>query len=507
MKVREPGSQRHSITKTLYRRVVAILAADGFFYGVIALAILQAVWYVFSIRPGIYDEERHIQNIIIYSHHWSPFLGKQNPAWDYLGEIVRDGSFMFYYVMSWPLRLMRLFTHDQTIQIEGLRLVCTAFFVAGLILYRKAFLEFTKIPKSVIHLLFLFFILIPAVALLPGIVNYDNLVFLLFAAVLLLAVRSVKASKLNIASLTSLLIIGLLISVVKWTSIALFVPAALYVSYDLYRKHKRQTLPDLLNAAKKLPRYQAVLLGVGLVITLGLFIERPVTNVIKYGKPEPACPAVLSVQRCMKFQDFAAYALLQSQKPPKFRPYDPINYYLEYWEPGMTDTADNLLEGGVPTELPIITSLFNLLALAGIVVVLICLRELLKDKLHQLLFVILVAYTVILMLDQYQGYLKYDAAVEIRARYLVQVLPIFLYFVAVSLVYLFGKFKRTLLSGAVVILLLCTQGGSITTYALTTPPVLFWQQKATLQFNNDLQNALVPWVFHAQHKRGQANML
>lgn len=488
------AKQPKKLLDNAYLQIIKVVSSNYFFYVVLLIAALQALWYVFSIQPGINDEGRHFSNIVIYSHHWSPFLGKQNPAWDHLGEIVRDGSFMFYYVMSWPLRLIRLFTENQVHQLIGLRLVCMAVFIGGLALFRKALLEVGKAPKSVLHLVFLFFVITPTVAILPATVNYDNLVFLLFALVLLLSVRVVKSASVSFANIASILIAGLLMTVVKWASIALFAPIILYVCYDLYEKHKLKALPLLLQSARKLPRHQLPLLVAGLVMAAGLFIERPVVNTIKYGNPEPACQSVISAQRCMQFPDYVTYANVEANKPVGFLPEDPVRYFLASWEPKMADTASNLLERGAVSEIPVAVALYDVLALAGIVLVLICLRDFWRSKVHQLLLTVMVLYTAFLVMDEYMSYVKYGVPAAVRARYLIPVLPIFIYFAALSLTYLLGRYKKALLTSVIVLLLLCTQGGSIITFSLTTPENLYWQSSKTEDFNNTLRNIFRPLV-------------
>src|SRR5690606_3687894 len=126
-------------------------------------------------------------------------------------------SYLFYYLMSWPLRILRLFTDSATLQIIGLRLINIAFFAGGLVLYRRALLAVTGRSRVVSNVTLLFFVLTPAVALLPGAVNYDNLAFLLFALLLLLAVKVIQIGTINFLRLAALASIGLLLCEVKWS--------------------------------------------------------------------------------------------------------------------------------------------------------------------------------------------------------------------------------------------------------------------------------------------------
>ena len=474
----------------LVRKIVSVLSSDQFFYVVIAVAIMQAVWYALSFRPWINDEARHFGNILIYSHYLSPFLGNQQPSWDYLGQVVRDGSFMFYYVMSWPLRLIQLFTSDTMVQVIGLRFVCIAFFIAGIVIYRRALFAISRIPKSAIHALFLMFVLIPSTAIMPGTINYDNLVFLLFAIVLLSAIHITKSRNVDFADLSALVIVGLFMAVVKWTSIALVAPVFIFILYILLRKHGLNVFGLFISAAKEASRVRLALVIGALIITAGLFVERPVLNMMRYGKPEPSCQAVIGAERCMSFHDYVANAKIIAQKPPDFYPANPVQYIFTLWIPKMADTADNLQENGAITELPIMKHFFDVAFLSGAFLVLIYMRDFWRNKQSRLLLIVVGAYLFLLALNEYQAYIDFGAPVAIRARYLIPVLPILLYFIMLALINIVGRYKSALLIIGVMILLVLTQGGGIITYSLTTPGKAYWPNSSVGAANRVLQNIL-----------------
>lgn len=484
----------NTLVNNTYRFVVRVISHDAFFWAIVALTILQGLWYAFSFQPTIFDEGRHLSTIYIYANHWNPFMTSQPTAWDHLGEIIRGGSYMFYFVMSLPLRLARLFTSDHMAQVISMRIVCVAFFAGGIVLYRKALLQIENASKSLIHLSLLFLILTPAIAILPGAVNYDNLVFLLFALLLYLSVKAVKSKDISLATLACVLIVGLFMSVVKWASAPLFAPIVLYLCYDLYQKHGRKVFSRSAQAAKKLSWWQILLLGAGLVITFGLFIERPVVNVIKYGKAEPACDKVIGVARCQAFPDYVIYSKLSATKPAGFTPRDPVQYVLTLWEPRMLDTAVNSLEKGHASEFAITRVLYSFFAVTGVVVVLLYLRDFLKNKYYQFLIFISAAYLLVLTATEYLSYVHNGLVTATRTRYLLPILPIFIYFVALAFYRLFGKFKLLTLLALLGVLMLFTQGGSIVTYSLTTPNNLYWQTTENKTINTDIQNVLHPFV-------------
>ena len=475
-------------------RIICFVATDKFFCVILVISFLQASWYVFSFHPWINDEARHFADIIVYSHFWSPFLGNQNPAWDHLGPIVRDGSFLFYYLMSFPLRLVNMFTHSQLIQLLFMRYVCVALFISGLVILRKAFLEIGSLSRSIINVLFLSFVLIPAYAILPATVNYDNVVFPLFAVILLLTIRIAKSRKVSYLSLALLLALGTLIVLVKWTAIGLFIPFLVWVAYDQYKKFGVSFPHLVVQSLKRSDRLRVGVATIVLLILTFLFIGRPVANVLQYHTPSPSCPAVIGIDRCMKFADYAAYASLRAQKPNDFHPANPVLYLLEFWMPRMIDTADNLLEKGQQTELPIIIGLYSVLAIGGIVTFMVFFPKITRNRLHAMLAFVSIVYLILLFLDEYGVYVAYGGPAAIRARYLLTVVPVFMFLLGYGYQNVWRRHKVVAVSCAITMLIITTQGGGITTYALTSPERAYWQNQHTIRLNQMLQTALHPLI-------------
>ena len=474
-------------------KIIKIIGSRQFFYAVIALAVLQALWFAVSFKPWFNDEGRHFETIEVYTQQLSPFLGSQKASWDHLGALARDGSYMFYYVMSWPLRLIQMFTIDQAYQIIFLRMVSIVFFARALVLLRRAFLLTKRFPSSLVNITMLFFVLVPSVGLLAGTINYDNLVFLLFSWVLLLSVKVMSSKKLELDVVSWLLIAGMAMSIIKWTSIALLLPVVLFLAYDLYKKYRVKPIRTLKKAFGRLPRGKLYLVSAVLVLSVGLFVERPVTNLLLYGSPAPACPKVLNKERCMKFQDFAYYSNVSDQKPGDFRPVDPVQYSLVYWFPAMTRTASNLLERP-NTNLPIIRALFNFIGLFAAIVLLVSLMWLRRDRYNRFFLAVALAYMVILMAQEYSVYNQFGIPAAIRLRYLVPVLPLFILLTTVSLKHIFGKYRTLLLLGFICLLLSMTQGGGGVTYLLTTPESVYWPKKTTIDVNRWLKSTIDPLV-------------
>src|SRR5580692_8418743 len=93
------------------RRAVALIGSRRFFWGIVALLVLQAVWIACSGRyPMAFDEDFHLGIIRLYAHHLSPFWNGQPAGADAFGAVSRDPSYLYHYLMSFPYRLTSVFT-------------------------------------------------------------------------------------------------------------------------------------------------------------------------------------------------------------------------------------------------------------------------------------------------------------------------------------------------------------------------------------------------------------
>lgn len=474
-----------------------IVSSQVFFAASLIVSVLQGLWYALSFKPWIYDEGRHFANIELYTQRVNPFISTQDTSWDVLGAVTRDGSYLFYYLMSWPLRFIQFFTDNQMIQYVGLRLICVGLFVAGIIVMRKALIRTDRIPKGIINLSLIFFILTPAAGLLAGIINYDNLALLLFSTLIFLSVgviNSLEEDKtgLRIGSLVGVISVGLVLSVVKWSALALFVPVGLFIAWVLYRHYGGRLFAEIWNQTKALPRKKTVGLVVILLVSIILFVERPVANVLVYGSPSPSCDQVIGDSRCQSFRDYVVYQGAERNKSPDFRPVPPTEFITAHWFQRMSDTMTNLLEQD-DSKLPSAAILYHTLLLSSVIVLLVALRELLRQDTLKLLVVVVAGYVGALILQEYSSYLHYGGPVAIRARYLVPVLPIYIALSLLAIRILFKKHTVILAVLALFVFLLLSQSGGIVTHLFTVPDQAYWGEDA-LEFNNTIKEAMRPLV-------------
>ena len=215
-----------NVIKRTVTKIHAALASTWMWYGVLALFAFQALWLVLSmIYPGVFDEGVHFETIKLYATQWSPFFDSQALANDYLGQIIGQTSFLFYWVFSFIYRLLEALGLSDIGIILMLRFINIGFFGYGLIIGRKLLRE-VNVSRAASSLALFVFVMIPIVPQLATQINYDNVLFLLVNISLLLAVRIIKIvhekNKIPLRELLSWLTVGLTASIVKVAFLPIF---------------------------------------------------------------------------------------------------------------------------------------------------------------------------------------------------------------------------------------------------------------------------------------------
>jgi len=488
-----------------YRRLVSWLGSRSAFRLIIGLFIVQAGWIALSGRyPMAFDEDFHLGIIRLYAHHISPFWSNQPAGADIFGAVSRDPSYLYQYLMSFPYRLISVFTHDQTIQVLILRFINIGLFVWGLTLYRRLLLK-AGASRAVAQACLLVLVLIPIVPLLGAQINYDNLILPLTAGVLLLTLHldeELRVKKrLNLAVISELAIVGLLASLVKYAFLPILLAIALFIAVRWWQY--RRTVP-LRSAVKeswrRIGRKTRLGLGIGLIAALGLFGQRYAVNLVRYHNPVPDCSQVLSIKQC------SAYA-------PWIRDYDfalanvqPLSghhlrlTFTHTWLYGLwlrtffaVDGPGTQFETRGPLLLPGLAAI--VFAVIGGLALLSQAPKLFHRQGRPALWLfglVSVLYLGALWQDEYKAFVKTGQPVAINGRYLLPVLLLIFLLVAMSLNRLLkGRelLKAALLGAAVVCLV---WGGGAMTYILRSNDSWYWPSPAIRHINYDIKSTLGP---------------
>jgi hypothetical protein len=493
-------------------KIINFLGSNSFFWLIVGIFVIQAGWLAVSASyPMLYDEYYHPGFIDIYSQQLSPFIESQSDSvTERYGDLTRSNSYLFHYIMSFPYRIITGLSDSFYLAIVSLRLINVFFVAAGLFIYRKLLIE-ANFSSAVINASLFILTMIPVFPHVAAHVNYDNLLFLLTPAFLLYGLRIIDSKKVNSKNLIIFVSLGAIASLVKFSFLPIFAVAFVYVTLKLIRK-KRSKLPNkiyqsLMSNSKK----TVFLLAVLSILSVGLFVERHIGNLIMYGSVKPTCKLIQSEETCNKqpVQKRNKNATESQINNPQ-QLYNIVDYTRIHWVP---NTLNNSIVGGVnigaeererfdyklkssegAAPIPILIATVWTMFLVSIILVSYSWRELRQMKGFGYFSSILLVYLLsVWIITNYLGYLKTGQPFAIQPRYFILLMP--LIFAYITQAASFAIKTRAIKVGIFVILtVLLTQGGGISTYVTRSNEGWYWQRKSIIDSNMQLQKILKPII-------------
>jgi hypothetical protein len=470
----------------------------------VVLLIVQASWIALSGRfPMAFDEDFHFGIIKLYAHHPSPFWSAQPENADVFGAVARDPSYLYHWLMSFPYRLIDVFTHDQTVQVLLLRAINIGLFVLGLLLIRQLLLR-TGASRAAVQSCLLIFVLLPIVPLLAAQINYDNLLVPVVAGILLLSIDFFNElrsyGRINTKRLLTILIACLLASLIKYAFLPIFLAIFGFLLLAALRKLKtvRELIMTMYFGWSLIGRGGRWLLIGLLLISSGLFLQRYGVNMAQYHKPVPDCSQVLNVQRCSAYGPWIRDYMFENNKPGGFAKH-PVAFNFE-WFYGMwfrtffaVDGPSTQFETRGPLLLPAISGLVFLGA--GAIAVGLAFKRVLRrydTSVIALLGSVTIVYVVVLWLDEYEAYLRTGQPVAINGRYLLPVLPFMLLAVSLAFQELLKRRREAKLAILTAAILSLLWGGGALTYVLRGRDAWYWPNSGSARINRSIQQVLGP---------------
>lgn len=472
-------------------KVIQLFGSKYFFWFVIFITIIQAAWYVVSFQPAMYDEPRHFAFTKMYAEIKTPLISAQDSRWDFLGETTREPNYLFFYLMSLPLSVVQFLGANDTFQLAFLRVLCLALFVTGLIYFRKAFLKF-GISSAVINPALLLFVLIPGVAILPGVFSYDNVQILLVGLLLYVAARILQAKHISAVDLAAFLIIGLIGSPIKITFLPIYAIVFLYVTGALVLRHKKSLLPRTYSSVQALSKRLKITLAILLVLSMGIFAERTLTNLVAYRAMAPACTSMITRERCMANELTRRNMLNREAVLARGDSYAPSGFYaylVNSWIPNIVK------QHASPTlALPVVKASMWLLFAGGIVLILIFIRDYIRVG-FGLLLTLFFVYVLTVLMTNYSTYVNQGMAVAINGRYIFPVLPIFIVLVFEAIRIMIGRRVWMTLPLLAATALVLSQGFGVATYIMDNfvPPDLK-NEESVIDFRDNTRNLIDPLI-------------
>lgn len=506
-----------SLASINYRRATDFLGSKSFFRGVVALFCLQAAWIALTARyPQAFDEQFHFGVIQIYSHQLSPFLTHQPPHTGQYGALAVDPSYLYHYLMSFPYRLIRLFTADQPAQIIALRFINAAMFAWGLVVFRKVF-RAVKLPAALSNVILLCFVMLPVVPLLGAHINYDNLTIPLSGLAVLWTLQllqGLKAHRLPLSKLLSLLVLCLLGSLVKYEFLAVVLGVVIvlgWAAFGAIKEDKAQFFGQIKARLRVLRRWHLAAGALIIIASSGLFAQRYVGNVLAYHRVVPQCNQVLSLSECMENGPFARTYKNHNDKPPlslERKLLYPLPWFRETMKELTFAISSSFGSNGVTViyytqnPLPVLLGLVWFISLSGLLLIIAHLRRLWREPTWRSFIIISLVYVAILFVKNYQSFLEEREVVAVHSRYLFPVLLLFAALAAQSLQWFltehlqFRWVRPAKVWLVAATFLLFIEGGGLLTWVARSNPSWFWPESRPAQRVNAVaQEITKPFIW------------
>ncbi|MFI5270873.1 MAG: hypothetical protein ACHQT9_02410 [Candidatus Saccharimonadales bacterium] len=486
-------------------RFARFLSSEKVFWAIVVFFVFEALWIALSGRyPMAFDEDFHLGIIRIYAHHLSPFWGTQPPGTEAYGAISRDPAFLYHWLMSFPYRLISLFTNDQNIQVIILRFINIGLLGASLPFFRRLLAK-TGASKALVNASLGIFVLVPVVPLLAAQINYDNLMIPMTAISLLLTVslteKFSKKKPIDVRLLLLTLIACLSTSLVKYSFLPIFIVIIGFVYYYAVKKYSniKNIWLNLKKGFTLVPRKQLIALVLFSLIFFGVFIQRYGVNIVKYHKPVPGCSQVLTEKQCSNYgpwlRDYTNKQAKDIDNVPTH-----LNTYIGDWFYGMwlrsfftVDGPATLYETRGPFRVPAQSAIIFIVL--GTAALIFTFRRLLKKYHSPVIWLFVITslfYLIILWLDDYQIYLSTAAPVAINGRYIFPVLPLIILVIALAYDEVLRKWYRLKVLLMVTVFICMILGGGSLTYILRSRDVWYWNSQPVYDANHAVQRFIGP---------------
>jgi len=489
------------------KKILGILRSPQFFAAILILFFIEAAWIAISAAyPMVFDENMHFTLIQAYAHQLSPFWPAHSVATDPAGAVVRDPSYLYHYLMSFPYRLISAVTSDQMMQVVDLRFINIFLFGGSLIFFRKLLLK-TKVSPAIIHACLLFFVLTPVVPLLAGQINYDNLIMLVTASSLLLAVTISQTlnhgHRLPIARIFWLFSLCLLGSLVQFEYLPIVTAITLWLGWQIWRlvrSNKLQFTSAITHGWQTASWQRKLAVIVPFAVALGLWGQMYGVNIIQYHALTPSCSQVLTRQECVSSGSWerAQQALMHKGYVDK----DPVAYAIS-WTYRMLVAMFFTSSGGASPSANYLS--VNPLPLIFVAALGVCITGALLIIKYRwkvfagyeylgFLFFASVVYSGSLLLHNYFDYVHLGQKYAIQGRYLFPIALPCMIIIALAFRKLLDNRANAKLALLLGVFLLFLQGGGALTYITYSRPNWYWQNDVSVSINRAAQAIIKPLI-------------
>jgi len=489
------------------------LSSNTFFWLVIGLFLLQAGWLAVSASfPMLYDEYFHLSYIDMFSDQYSPVISSQSPEeLARFSDLTRNPQLLYHYILSYPYRAIASTIDSFYVSVTLLRIINVIMVAGGLIGYKKLFDRVLHRP-IVSNLTVLFLTLLPVFIFVSAHINYDNLVFLITPILLLKVIelldkKSIDSRKL--LAILSLMIFGILI---KLSFAVISLVCLIFIVYNSVKKRQKLKTKSLSGSIKIYTLIPYIFI---FLLLSTMIFERYIINAIQYRSIVPSCIAVHDNEACERFR----YTRRATEAKTAFdlsdrTPENIVIYTKDIWLPFIVEGATivgtqysfedldtqvayskTVRTGANPLSL-ISTYMWIFLALS-ILFIAYSFRELLATKHFRLLSITFIAVTLTLLVYyNYSSYVRLGQAFAVQLRYLLIVMPIFVYYA------IFGfsiAVKRPVYKVAAFsfFIFIMSQGGGILAYIVSSDYNWYWQRETIVDINLYIKDKVEPYILNS----------
>lgn len=381
---------------------------------IFAWFIFQAIWIALSTKPGIPpDENFHMKLIRLYSERsFDPFLDNQE-GYFVLGDVIRNPSILYHYLLSWPYRLLSNF---ENIYI-WFRFFNIALAVASLYMVKRIG-ETLNLSRTAINLSIFMLANTLMFVFLSASVNYDNLIILLSLASFNLLLALFKRIKPKTFLLLLSVILGGVLVKLAFLPLAILEVGALLIWYRKSIFSQFKSIYTSIITKKFVTRNMALLVVFLLLIIIA--VERFGLNYAQYGKLLPACTQVHAIEEC---RNSAIFRRGESIKQMNLQPEFGLKQFIPKWVEAMKRKTYGIMGHKSTGETPFIK--YGVWLIAALMLIAVVTKFDKKEVPINYLLLIGVTYVSILLYVNFSTYMRTGLyGLALQGRYAFPVLPV-----------------------------------------------------------------------------------
>lgn len=506
--LRELTNKLTRLIRAAHTLLLQGLRSNKFFYATTLLFIISAGWIALSNSfPLIFDENYHLGVIDIYSRQISPFIDVQPDEAKYYGDITRDPSYLYHYLMSFPYRLIGLFTDDIVAKIVILRFINIGLVALSLLYWRRV-VRRLGLGQAGANVVILFFCLVPLVPYTAAHINYDNLVLLLLP-LLFLSLLKLVDTKQSLAYLLLAAGIAGILGVVKFSMLPVVLIAAVAAVVILLWRYRKQIFSRLKGSLKFTSRPLLIIALVVVLVGVGLFGERYGINYISYGSHTPDCLELHSYQECSENSVWIRNynAAKSAENLDRSELWSPYEYSTKRWIPhifndlfitGAFADASTEIHQFMPQQLmarsgsQLARQISAIAFVVGILAVIVVWRHFPSRAAKYILIGSFLVYAAALWITNYSSYYELGRIYATQGRYMIPfIIPVVATIVLASTIVL----RRWPYVGIILLIIFMLgffQAAGALTYIIYSQPSWQWDLGYFREWNTALREVLTP---------------